>query len=36
MLDQVSQYVKSLGSYGYTLSIAPQDVVRRIQMKRLE
>jgi hypothetical protein len=36
MLDQVNQYVKALGSYGHTLAIAPQEVVRRIQTESLE
>jgi hypothetical protein len=36
MLDQVSEYVKALGSYGNTFAIAPQEVIRRIQTERLE
>ncbi|HTF62810.1 MAG TPA: hypothetical protein VK638_08875 [Edaphobacter sp.] len=36
VVNQVSQYVKGLGSQWDTISIAPQEVVRRIQTKRLE
>jgi hypothetical protein len=36
MLDQVSQYVKGLGSQGDTISISPQKMVRRIQTEHLE
>src|SRR5260370_10715514 len=36
VFDEVSQHVKAPGSYRHTLSVAPQEVVRRIQTERLE
>jgi len=36
VFDEVSQHAKTFGSYRHTLSVAPQEMVRRIQTEGLK